>query len=168
MRLVLEKRFFFSTKCRYWSFSVWHKMFLGYERFNRFGINSVILFFSGLYFILINFPVSLIYLLIYLIVRFYSHHLSVFLKQCQHFIVNNMFMDVVKFGNFATYNSHICCLKMWGPKDNVYKLIWQIIWASSEHSYVERICIWYTCAKVTHIHFTHICEHSNRNVCFCK
>lgn len=143
-------------------------MFLSYERFSRFGINSVILFFSGLNFILINFHVSLIYLLIYLIVRFYSHHSSVFLKQCQHFIVNNMFMDVVNIGNFATYNSHICCLKMWGPKDNVYKLIWQIIWASSEHSYVERICIWYTCAKVTHIHFTHICEHSNKNLCFCK
>lgn len=99
----------------YWSFSVWHKMFLSFERFNRYGINSVIFFFSGLNFILINFHVSLIDLLIYLIVRFYSHHLSVFLKQCQHFIVNNMFMDLVNIGNFATYNSHMRCLKMWGP-----------------------------------------------------
>lgn len=74
-------------------------------------------------------------------------------------------MDVVNIGDFATYNSHMCCLKMWGPKDDVYKLIWQIIWASSEHSYVERICIWYTCAKVTHIHFTHICEHIATEMC---
>lgn len=163
MRLVLEKKVFFigvlvfDTKCFLDSnVSIVMVLILWYFFFRfEFYLNKFSCFFN-LSFDLLNSKFL------------FASCLSVFLKQCQHFIVNNMFMDLANIGNFATYNSHMCCLKMWGPKDDVYKLIWQIIWASSEHSYVERICIWYTCAKVTHIHFTHICEHSNRNVCFCK